>query len=67
MPLPPPLVANGASYVRFFVLGTDFGSFTISSFLVVANLVFSAGVVVTSVGHRTNGTLPFLVPSTPNR
>ena len=28
----PRLVANGASYVRFFVLGTDFGRFTISSF-----------------------------------
>ena len=32
----PRLVANGASYVRIFVLGTDFGRFTISSFLVVA-------------------------------
>ena len=36
----------------------DFGRFTISRVLVVANLVFSGGVVVTSVGHRTNGRLP---------
>ena len=28
----PRLVANGASYVRIFVLGTDFGRFTISTF-----------------------------------
>ena len=59
MPLPPPSVANGASYVRFFILGTDFGSFTISSFLVVANLVVHGGFVVTSVDHRTNGKLPY--------
>ena len=32
MLLSPPLVANGASYVRFFVWGTDFGRFTISWF-----------------------------------
>ena len=38
----PRLVANGASYVRFFVLGTDFGRFTFSSFL-VANLFFRRG------------------------
>ena len=58
----PRLVANGASYVRFFILGTDFGRFTISSFLVVANLVFHGGFVVTSVGHRTNGKLPHTIP-----
>ena len=57
----PRLVANGASYVRFFVPGTDFGRFTFSSFLVVANLFFRRGVAVTSVGHRTNGTLPNVV------
>ena len=60
MPLPPPLIANGASYVRFFIPGTDFGRFTISSFLVVANLVCHGGFVVTSVGHRTNGRLPYM-------
>ena len=44
-----------------FVLGTDFGRFTISSFLVVANLLFHGGFVLTSVGHRTDGKLPYQV------
>ena len=43
-----------------FILGTDFGSFTISSFLVVASLLFRGGGVVPSVGHRTNGRLPIV-------
>ena len=59
MPLPPPSVANGGSYVRFFILGTDFGSFTISSFFGGREFSLPWKVVVASVGHRTDGKLPY--------
>ena len=42
-----------------FVLGTDFGRFTISSFLGGREFSFPWRVVGTSVGHRTNGRLPY--------
>ena len=58
MPFSLSLAANGESYIRFYVLGTDFGRFTISSFFGGREFSFPWWVVVTSVGHRTNGRLP---------
>ena len=63
MPLPPPLVANGASYVRFFILGTDFGRFTISSFLGSPGAVWPGGKCRSVGGAR--GTLGPSVPGVP--